>query len=465
MASLSVYGYDQAMLKDPDDLESESEEELREATPRPQVDGSSKKCTLLGLPFELRRGIYQYLLPTTVETGHKGIAWIRGNTAIIAVNKQIHAEATTVMYGSNTFVLDIEWGSTTFAYQWLLPSGLVPKRTISLRDQLASRGMAFIRKLHVRVHHVDSYTGMIKYNYSGHGLTDGVKDQVAALCTFLRNLPEITKLSIEFRDGGATAGLGQGVLEPFLTLTNIHKATVGGTITSDFAEYISSRLNDAYTRRSFLRLPREIRDIIYRHLFASNIRNYLARLRTLCRCEHLDEKTIQYVRIRPVDLSVLYASRLINAEATPVLYQSRYFYVVASPHSWLYDEMPIRCGYHSPCEFKLPIAASKKRTFFEIRHLFFYPAYRLCLRNQGLLQQLEEEFGLFGKLLQEHPRIETLTIDFDDLCNESPRGDRVPIVREVMSELLEVRGVGEVKILHVGDSVAELFKVLESPKV
>lgn len=225
------------------------------------------------MPFELGCGSYQYLLPTTVDTGHKGTAWIRGSTAIIAANKQIHAEATTVVYGSNTFVSDIEWGCTTFAFQWLLLTGLANDRT---RDQLGSGGMAFVRKLHVRVQHIDSSTGMVKYNYSGHGLTEGVKDQETAPCTFLRNLPEITKLSIEFRDGGATAGRGQGALEPFLMLTNTHKATVGGTITPDFAEYISSRLDGACTRNSFLRFPCEIRDMIYRHLPASNVRECLA---------------------------------------------------------------------------------------------------------------------------------------------------------------------------------------------
>lgn len=381
MASLSVYGYGQAMLKGPEIWDSIPREELREATDGLQVDGSSKKCALLDLPFELRRGIYQYLLPTTVDTGHKGIVWIRGNTAIIAVNKQIHAEATTIMYGSNTFVLDIEWCCTTFAYQWLLPTGLVPKRTIAFRDQLASRGMAFIRKLHVRVHHVDSYTGMAKYSYSGPGLRDGVKDQVLALCTFLPNLPEITKLSIQFRDDGATAALGQAVLEPFLTLKNTREVTVEGSITPEFAEYISSRLNDAYTRNSFLRLPREIRDMIYDHLFASNVSSCFNRFSRLRDREDWDKKN-QYVRIKAVDLSLLYASRLINAEAIPVLYRSRDFYAIASQHGWFFDETPVRYNYDGPSGFRLPMVATQRRTFFQTRHFLCPSAMPGCIRRR-----------------------------------------------------------------------------------
>ena len=325
MASLSVYGYDQTMLNGPEKLDFESGEELHKKIISLQVDGPSKKCALLALPFELRQGIYKYLLPTTVETGHKGIAWIRGNTAIMAANKQIYAEATTIVYGSSTFLLDVEWDCVTFAYQWLLPTGLVPKRTLAFPDSLTSRNVALFRKLHVRVHHVDSYTGMVKYNYSGHGLTDGVRDQVAALCTLLRNLREITRLSIELRDGSATVGLGQGVLEPFLTLKNTREVTVGGSLTPDYAEHISSRLNDAYTRNSFLRFPREIRDMIYHHLFASNFHHLFSKFGTVSRREYFINEPERYVGIRPLDLFMIYTSHLIHAEATPVLYQSRYF--------------------------------------------------------------------------------------------------------------------------------------------
>lgn len=162
---------------------------------------------------------------------------------------------------------------------------------------------------------------------------------------------------------------------------------------------------------------------------------------------------------------MLYASRLINAEAIPVLYQSRYFSVEVSHDRWVSDEMSTRCDDDGPCEFELPMAASKKRTFFEIRHLFVYPRYIIRSRNRGRPLRLEEGYRLFGKLLQEHPRIETLTIDFDESCKEPPRRDRVPGVKEMMSELPMVRGVAEVKALQFGDKVAELFKVLESPKV
>lgn len=431
-----------------------------------QVDGPSKKCALLALPFELRRGIYKHLLPRTVETGHKGTAWIRGNTAIMAANKQIYAEATAVMYGNSTFLLDIEWDRITFAYQWLLPTGLVPKRTLAFPDQLASRNVALIRRLHVRVHHVGSYTGMIKYNYGGHGLTDGVRDQVAALCTLLNNLPEITKLSIELRDGSAIAGLGQRVLEPFLMLKNTREVTVGGSLTPGYAEHILSRLNDAYTRNSFLRFPPEIRDMIYRHLFASNLHHHYSKLGTVCSFDDFTDDPERCVGLRPVELSMVYTCRLVHAEATPVLYRSRYFYInAASQRKWTFGEMPIYVDY-KPCHFELPMAASKKHTFFKTRHLFVNLSCWVLL-TYGL----KDNLILFGKLLQEHPRIDTLTLVFDGGSYEERLWG--PIweisedcsIRVIMSELLKVRGVGEVKVLGVEDEVAKLFKLLEEPKL
>lgn len=475
MAPLLVIGYDQTMLEGPKKSDLKYEEEPRKDTAGLQSDESSKCCALLALPFELRRAIYEYLLPKTVETGHKGSVWVRGHTAIMAANKQIQAETTAIMYGSNTFLLDIEWLCTTFAYQWFLPTGLVPKRTLVF-DQLAYRGMALIRKLHVRVHHVDSYTGMVKYNYSGQGLTDGVRDQVSALCTFLRNLPEITKLTIELRDGSATIGLGQGVLEPFLTLKNTREVTVSGTITPDYAEHISCRLHDAYTRNSFLRFPREIRDMIYRQLFASNVRSVFSIFGTLIRHEYL-HRTNRDVGLRPRDWSMIYTCRLVHAEATSVLYQSRYFYIFCSQSGREFGKIPIpnQAGFARPIwggfavpihghsyEFELPMPASQKHKFFNTRHLFFYPQYSLRPHGKGLSSQLKEQCTLFGKLLQEHPRIGTLTIDFNNFCTKAPREVRASGVREVLTELLKVRGVGEVRILHVEDDIAEFFKVLEA---
>jgi len=199
------------------------------------MDGSSR---VLRLPLEVRRHIYSYLLPATVEHGSKGIVWRRGNVAILFVNKQIYQEAISMLYGNNTFIIDVEWDSISFKYQWLLPSGLVPSRTMKFPDDIAARNVPFIKRLHIRVHHVDSYTGMVKYNYGGHGLTDGLRNRVEDLCQVLKGVAELAKLEIQLLDGNKNAELGQTVLEPFSQLSNIHRATVSGPMTVAYARHL-----------------------------------------------------------------------------------------------------------------------------------------------------------------------------------------------------------------------------------
>ncbi|KAA6412396.1 MAG: hypothetical protein FRX48_03386 [Lasallia pustulata] len=480
MVSISVYGYDQAMLEraEKSGLSSKEElhgRELHENMAGMQVEESSTRCALLALPFELRRGIYEYLLPTTLETVHKGTVWIRGSTTIMTANKQIYAESTAIMYGTSAFLLDIEWDCITFAYQWLLPTNLVPKRTLAFPEHLTSRTVALIRKLYVRVHHVDSYTGMVKYNYSGHGLTDGVRDQVATFCTLLRGLPEITKLSIELRDGSATLGLGQGVLEPFLTLKNTREVNVIGSVTPEYGEHISRRLNDAYTRNSFLRLPREIRDKVYRYLFqpdvhplySSKVRPYDSEHCISSVRGHLLPK--RYIQIQPLETSMIYTSRLVHAEATPMLYQKRRFYVIVLGDKWTFGEIPRPYCAHGPCKFELPMDAIRKRAFFNSYHLVFSPGYILFLRKGGLSFPTQAKCKLFGKLLQEHPHIETLLLDFSNSRLEEHirhSGDTEKDVEEVFDELWKVRGVRKVKIRGLPKQMAaRLTILLESPRI
>ncbi len=134
MASVSVYGYDQRMLAAPCNPRPEDN---KKNSPRPNLSQGSTNCPLLKLPLEIRINIYKHILPTTAHLKTKGTAWLRDNIALLATNKQIYAEAIKIMYGSSTFVIDVSYDSITFAYQWLLPSGLVPKTTLTFPQKFA----------------------------------------------------------------------------------------------------------------------------------------------------------------------------------------------------------------------------------------------------------------------------------------------------------------------------------------
>lgn len=189
---------------------------------------------VLQLPFEIRSLIYSSLLPTTLSHPSKGIVWRRGNVAILATNRQIYQETSKLLYGNNTFSIDVEWDSITFKYQWILPSGLVPTRTMKFPDDFVTRNVSLMKRFQIRVHYVDSYTGMVKYNYGGHGLTDGLRSRVIDLCRVLEGVSELARLEIELRDENEDTELGQTLLEPFLQLSNVRQLVISGARNRQF---------------------------------------------------------------------------------------------------------------------------------------------------------------------------------------------------------------------------------------
>ena len=115
-----------------------------------------------------------------------------------------------------------------------------------LPECLAKKNVKLVRRLEVTVHHVDSYTGMIKYGYGGGGLTEGLKTQVTFLCQVLRKLGDIERLEVcyqcqDFRVKEET----QGVLDPFLELTNVKSVVMIGHVTEQTRRIFEEKLPEA----------------------------------------------------------------------------------------------------------------------------------------------------------------------------------------------------------------------------
>lgn len=108
------------------------------------------------------------------------------------------------------------------------------------------------------MHHVDSYVGMVKYNYSGAGLTDGLVMQVRGLCQVLRGMEEIGSLEIGFRDDGEREGMEGIVLEPFLALDNVKAVILSGDCTASFSRKLQRGLLNAYQEARDIEQPRGI---------------------------------------------------------------------------------------------------------------------------------------------------------------------------------------------------------------
>lgn len=216
-SNISVYGYEASMLSG-NEVSNQQVMTVPQKSEWKAMSHFSRRCMLWELPFELRKEILRHLLPATIQTRSKGVAWLRGHTAILMANKRLCSEGVRMMYGESKFVIDVTWDSITFAYQWLLANGLVPKRTLAFPGKLTERNVAYVRNVTVCVHHVDNYTGMIKHGFEGPGLREGLKLQVEKLCKTLQEVYKLSRLRIHFQNDSHTAGVDREILKPLLSL-------------------------------------------------------------------------------------------------------------------------------------------------------------------------------------------------------------------------------------------------------
>jgi hypothetical protein len=264
----------------------------------------SELSPLLRLPVELRRQIYTYILPSTStfdirfqrgtgeqperseynltlvrgalgngvwkmqktlpktdrETGND-VVWHRGSTSILGVCKQIHDECTDIIYGENMFVIDVAFDSIKFRYRWRTAANLTPNRSISFLNHFSQRNLMRIKNYVINVEHVDDYTGMIKYNTGGRGLTAGIREQVGSLVDLLSVVPYLHRLHIHLIDGAISRirfpsgrvhrvqdeknySQSQAVLDPFRRLYGVRKAEVTG-VSDEYAKVLEKSMTDS----------------------------------------------------------------------------------------------------------------------------------------------------------------------------------------------------------------------------
>ena len=223
---------------------------------QPQIS-RQKGCPFMELPYELRIHIYSYVLPGITEHRFRGIIWTRATAAIWATNRQIHRECVNLIYGNSTFLIDVGYDKVEFLYQWILPqNSLVPKRVFNFPHPIAASNRPLMRKFHVRIHQVDSYTGMIKYNYSNpEVLSRGFRSQVSMLCSLLYEMHEIRDFRISYEGGDEDSHkLLPLVMDPFWRLKNTKKVAVKdpGRVNELIRKKLQEHLTDAYAKNSLM---------------------------------------------------------------------------------------------------------------------------------------------------------------------------------------------------------------------
>lgn len=206
------------------------------------------------------------IIPQKTEPSEKGpshVVWKLGNTRLFSTCRQVHDECAEIMYGSNTFLLFLNYNEILFRFCWLLKSGLTPTRRYPFLELLPKRYLGLIKRIVVNVDHVDSYTGMIKFNVSGKGLTHGLTRQVRKLVRALQPAQINEKTSYEerrlykvnIRVSNGTAVLDQikngsvkiaddveEMLEPFGSLRGVRNVQIAGAVAKDFSDSLAKKM-------------------------------------------------------------------------------------------------------------------------------------------------------------------------------------------------------------------------------
>ena len=225
MASISVYGYDAAMLIAHD---SSSNDEVRETSKLEEphkLRVGCTRCPFLKLPYELRAQIYSYVLPSTSNVMNRGLVWNRG-APLWATNRQIHSECIGSLYGNGTFLVEVGYEYIQFIHQYRLPtSNLIAKRVHEFPKKFPAHYQTMMRRFQITVKEVDSYTGMIMYNCSNtEALYMKLRQQMQKLCDFLQGLPEIRNLEILYNQEYSKVNI-ERLMElpskPFRELSNV----------------------------------------------------------------------------------------------------------------------------------------------------------------------------------------------------------------------------------------------------
>ena len=148
---------------------------------------------LLDLPPEVRRQILGLVLPQTYIHRWWGPFWKNGNTALLRTCQQLQAEGTSILYSTNTFVIQI---SLHRCPQFLKRTSQ-PEHdcSFSILSAFRQQDLQSIRKIDLEVTGFDVDVGLGKYNIMNMGgLALGLQEEVRKLLQTLSQRGAIVRV-------------------------------------------------------------------------------------------------------------------------------------------------------------------------------------------------------------------------------------------------------------------------------
>ena len=160
-----------------------------------------------------------------------------------------------MLYGDNTFVIDVAFDKVAFRYRWRTENGLTPSREYLFLDHFSQRNLLRVKNYVVNVEFVDDYTGMIKYNCGGRGLPAGIRARVRELVDLLAAVPQLHHLQVHLIDGAVSRvrfpsgrvhrvqdesiyAQTQTVLDPFRALCGVRQVQITG-VSEEYGQALS----------------------------------------------------------------------------------------------------------------------------------------------------------------------------------------------------------------------------------
>lgn len=397
---------------------------------------------LLRLPLELRRQIFTYVLPSNKPRNDiSDGGWIGGSVTVLRANRQVYAEAIAVLFANITFHIRVERDCVLFIKTYHFLDGRILKVPLSVRyafPEALGRNLWRIQRVAIQIKmgimKVGGFIVNTRIDLKAMDQLNAYQGQVEILCVSLRRMERIRLLHICVSGLPVPAIL---ILRPLSQLSNVDTVSWEGNISKEFRLATVKRIENSWARTSFLRLPPEVRDMVYQYLLPYHrilmFHSQLSKraLRSEESTLNLDQQPL--LRENRGYTAILQTCRRINDEARRVLYASNICRIMV-------HDLVEPNGFDSLRADIVRIGASN----FGLIRRFELATRRSKLVTRDRRLQYDQWGEAFIRLVQDNPQIESVT------CRESraSRGCREKRTIEVPKEsVLGKKGLSHIDFL------------------
>lgn len=372
---------------------------------------SFARSKLFHLPLELRQQIYTFVLPSNKPSNDiSDGGWTSGSVTILRASRQIYAEAIAVLFAKVTFHIRIEQDCVLFIKTYHYSDGRILKVPLSVRyafPEALGRNLWRVQRVAIQIEmgimNVWGFIVNTRTDLKTMDQLNAYQGQMEMLCISLRRMERIRLLHICASGLPVPAIL---ILRPLTQLSHVDTVSWEGNVPEELRQATVKRIENSWARNSFLRLPPEVRNMVYQYLLPCH-RILLFRSQLSRKALHSGESTLDLDQQPPIRenrgyTAILRTCRKTNDEARRVLYANNIFRIM------VHDLVEPIC-FDSLRADVVRIGASN----FGLIRRFELATRRSELVTQDRRSQYDQWGDAFTRLVQDNPHIESV------ICRES----------------------------------------------